>query len=103
MGKYDQLWQKYRRLRLLYRTGYWGFLPLLVVLEMLHMTYRISVPVQVVQLLIVLIALVAFRLYFFRCPRCQRFYAIAQRYSPKLFTRECLHCGLKKFTDGENN
>ena len=103
MGKYDQQWQKYRRLRLLYRTGYWGFLPLLVVLEMLYMTYRISVPVLVAQLLILLFAIIAFRLYFFRCPRCQRFYAIAQRYTPRLFARECVHCGLRKFSDGDGD
>jgi hypothetical protein len=101
MGRYDAQWKRYRRLRLVHRIGIWAFFPILVVLEFLHLSYGISVPFLIIQLYILFFAVASFRFYFFRCPRCRRFFATVWRYTPRLFERECLHCGLKKFSDGE--
>jgi hypothetical protein len=97
MGKYDSQWRRYRRLRLLHRLGYCGFLPFLIVLAILH---QLGVPISplVLAAYILFFLVVEFRFIFFRCPRCRRFFASAWRYSPKLYTPECLNCGLKKFS-----
>jgi hypothetical protein len=101
MGQYDAAWKRYRRLRLIYRMGVWGFLPYLFILDFFHIINGVSVPVLIVQVYILFFAVVSFRLYFFRCPRCRRFFATVWGYSPKLHASECLQCGLRKFSSGE--
>ncbi|MGD0625569.1 MAG: hypothetical protein ABSB32_12705 [Thermodesulfobacteriota bacterium] len=41
------------------------------------------------------------RLEFFRCPRCHRHFFCARWYY-NLFARRCVHCGLPKWSDTDN-
>jgi len=100
VGRYDEQWKTYRRLRLAHRIASWGFLPFLFLLEILHQM-EVPISVLVVAAYLLVSAVASFRFYFFRCPRCKRFFAMTWRYAPMPFQRECLHCGLKKFSNGE--
>jgi hypothetical protein len=101
MGQYDAQWKRYRRLRLAHRIGFWGFFPFLFVLAILAQM-GVPFPALFIAAYLLLSGVATFRFYFYRCPRCQRFYATTWRYQPMLFARECVHCGLKKFSNGES-
>ena len=101
MGRYDVQWKNYRRLRLAHRIGTWGFF-LFFSCWSFHLIYGISVPFLIIQIYVLLFAVISFRFYFFRCPRRHRFFAMTWRYTPMLWARECVHCGLRRFSDGDN-
>ena len=100
MGKYDVEWRKYRRLRLTSRVGYLAFVPFLFVLIFIH-EMKVYTPFFAVEICVVFFVAVKLCLNFFRCPRCHRFFAAAWRYAPRTWASECLHCGLERFSSGD--
>jgi hypothetical protein len=100
MSRYDAQWKRYRRLRLANRIGDWGLFPFVFVLAILAQM-DLPFPALFLGAYLLFAGVATFRFYFFRCPKCQRFFATTWSYRPMLFARECVHCGLKKFSDGE--
>lgn len=96
MGKYDKEWKRYRRLRLASWVGRFGFFPFLFVLALLY-ALKVFVPVIIVAAYLALFSVVEFRKTFFRCPRCQNFFAVLWGHQPRPLAPECVHCGLPKF------
>jgi hypothetical protein len=100
MGRYDSEWRSYRRLMLLSLLFVLPFLPALIrphVLDFLDLP--IPIPVLFVCGLVGVVAW--FRLNSFRCPRCGKRFASTWWFNLSVFTWRCVHCGLKKFGDGE--
>jgi len=109
MGFYDAGWKKYRRLRTTYVLLWMGILPFLWILHLLGKVPNVKMTVGPLIFKYVLYALALavamIRLERFRCPRCGDFFAITRRYSlsvlASLLAPKCVHCGLEKFSDGE--
>lgn len=101
MALYDNEWQKYRRLRKQALFGFVGFLPLILVALALR-RLDIFTPFLVLFIYILLVFTAWVRLNFFLCPHCRRLFAITWWYSLSIFAQKCVHCGLRKFSDGES-
>ena len=100
MSRYEMQWQRYRRLRLLsllFLAPFCAFIPALIV----HGTVELPALFPIFMLFGFVGVAAWFVLNFFRCPRCGKLFAITWWYSPSIFARKCVHCGLKKFGDAE--
>jgi hypothetical protein len=100
MGRYDSQWRRYRRLRLLSLLFLLPFCPFILGLYFHHTLEFPSIFPFLMFFGFVGVA-AWFVLNFFRCPRCDKFFAISWWYNLSIFARKCVHCGLKKFSDGD--
>jgi hypothetical protein len=104
MGLYDADWKRYR---MLYRVSLFGFLGALPTcllvygLSRLHLPSLVLVPIWIAYVLVAMGVGAWFLLNFFRCPRCNKLFAITWWSNLSIFARKCVHCGLQKFSDGE--
>jgi hypothetical protein len=101
MGRYEEQWRRYRRLR---RLSLLVLLPFCGVPFFPHGDGSLSLPVLFpIMMLSGFVGVGAwFLLNYFRCPRCGRLFAITWWYSVSIFARKCVHCGLRKFSDGDS-
>jgi hypothetical protein len=102
LGRYDVEWKIYRRLRtsaLLLAVGLVPFIGLAYFLnQVAHAKTLLSI---VVILYAALFFTTQLRLTFFLCPRCHKWFATTWLFNRGLFARKCVHCGLRKFSNGE--
>jgi len=100
MGRYDSQWRSYRRLRSLSLLFLLPFCPFILGL-VFHQTLELPILFPVLMIFGFVGVGAWFVLNFFRCPQCGKFFAITWWYNLSIFARKCVHCGLKKFSDGE--
>ncbi len=103
MADYSSSWRNYRRLRRIALLSLVGFVPVVLILDWMG---RMPVPAKLPGYLgsaYVLFFLLAWSLFtYFHCPRCGKWFATTRWfYQRSLTTQKCVHCGLKKFSDGE--
>jgi hypothetical protein len=96
MALYDAAWRRYRHLRTASLLGALGFILLFALPRVgasLHAPLTFAVAALLVGAWI--------PLNYFRCPRCRKLFAITWWFNLSLFAPRCVHCGLPKFSDGE--
>jgi hypothetical protein len=81
--------------------GFLGIALFVVLAEGLKLP-ELSVPFPIIAVYILIVVGAWFRLNFFLCPRCKKPFAIAWWFNLSVFARKCVHCGLEKFTDGDD-
>jgi membrane-anchored protein YejM (alkaline phosphatase superfamily) len=81
--------------------GLLGFVPFILLLLAVFNWMDVPLPARVGKAYLLLVGVAWFLLNFFPCPRCKWPFAITWWYSLSVFAPRCVHCGLKKFSDGE--
>jgi Zn ribbon nucleic-acid-binding protein len=103
LGRYDAEWEIYRRLRLSAVLLALGIPPLLAAFVLLSRTANARTFLGILVILYAaLFFITQLRFTFFLCPRCHKWFSRTWRFDKGIFARKCVHCGLKKFSDGED-
>jgi hypothetical protein len=100
MGLYDSQWQRYRRLRLLSLLSLLPFCPFILGVY-LHGTLESPIPLPILMFFGMVGVGAWFVLNFFRCPRCNKLFAMTWWFNLSVFAQKSSHCGLKKFSNGD--
>lgn len=98
MGRYGKQWRRYRRLRMLSLLFLLPFAAGILLIEFPD-SLALRIPFSIAKLFGFVGVCAWFLLNFFRCPRCGKLFEITWWYNLSIFTRKCVHCGLKKFSD----
>jgi hypothetical protein len=110
MNDYTQQWTQYKRLRnrillmLLISSPCYFALSIFVEIALIHSKVWVSAAINSI-LSAVMLAVYIWMYWSVRkwpCPRCgQRFYSYSERHGLGFFTKNCWHCGLAKYSNGE--
>jgi hypothetical protein len=101
MYNYDEEWQKYRDRRFAYIALSLGFFPVAPLVFSLNRLFSINWAGDLLVPYMILWIVAGARFESFRCPRCGKSFARTWWYNLSFIAWKCVHCGLKKFSDGE--
>jgi antibiotic biosynthesis monooxygenase (ABM) superfamily enzyme len=105
MGDYQRSWKRYKFWRNLAILAWMGLVPMILGGSIL-LKRVLNVPALFRIVLIawfLLIISTTAETGYFRCPRCAKFFSAriggVWWYKLGIFARQCVHCGLKKYSD----
>lgn len=101
---YAEQWEDYRKRRLMFWCVYLGGGPVaLTITALLSQVFTKEIVDRVFFILggawWLGVIVTGYRLMGWRCPRCDNYYFVGLIRNP--FARQCQHCGLKKWDEGE--
>lgn len=101
-SNYEAKWQEYRHLRRVNVIVFGGFLVLaLIVAAVSNYYFQTFTPVLVLTVLwIPAYVVLGYRFTYWRCPRCNRAFSGSFGYHKGMFCQACIHCGLRKYSNG---
>lgn len=94
-------WDEYRKRRNLATIAFVGYVPVVyLVADLAFKLFHTSVPGYAFAAAWMLFIIISSnRVVWFPCPRCgKRFFA--KWWYHNMFARRCVHCGLRKYSDG---
>lgn len=99
---YGAKWQEYRQLRRRCVLVFGGFVVLaLVVATVSNYYFQTFTPVLALTVLwIPVYIMLGYPFVYWRCPRCNRPFSGSFGYHKGMFCRDCMHCGLRKYSNG---
>jgi hypothetical protein len=107
MVDYSANWRKYKRLKTYYFIGSWAVLVAFV--GFLHYKFNLVYTDNYITPLgfilsaayVTAIVITGYPVYWFRCPRCGKFFS-AKRWSNRgLNAKSCVHCGLPRYANSD--
>jgi hypothetical protein len=101
VANYGRQWDEYRRSRNIVLVALVGFVPFSAVARLLANLTKIPSLFAIAMFgWLVLLVCGAGGLGSFRCPRCGELFGETWWYRVGVFARRCMHCGLKKYSNG---
>lgn len=103
MSNFAESWRQYHKRRNLLLLAFFGFLPVVVLVELFaYDVFGNDTPAFVAAVgWMAFFAVAGIRFLTFRCPRCGKWF-FSKGWYHSMFARRCLHCSLLKYASAEH-